>query len=190
MAKYNNNNAKRNTIDLAHSKRVPTHIGWVQRGRNLVYTLSSAFNKTIQKLNKSTQHVRFASHDSEQRYHHQDKPIMITYNSGADGNYLSKRYCVQSGLPILKASTRKVGVANGGTSQAQHVTQLPFQKLLTQAWQADTFPDFPTSLMSVGKTSDDGTISIFNKTGVTVHREEDVLITCKGEPILIGVQDK
>ena len=44
--------------------------------------------------------------------------------------------------------------------------------------------------MSVGKTCDDGTISVFTKRGVTVHREEDVLITCKGEPILIGVRDK
>ena len=36
--------------------------------------------------------------------------------------------------------------------------------------------------MSVGKTSDDGTISVLTKDGVTVHKEEDVLITCKGEP--------
>jgi hypothetical protein len=44
--------------------------------------------------------------------------------------------------------------------------------------------------MSVGKTADDGTISVFTKEGVTVHKEEDVLITCKGEPILIGVRDQ
>jgi hypothetical protein len=37
--------------------------------------------------------------------------------------------------------------------------------------------------------SDDGTISIFTKDGVTVHHEEDVLITCKGAPIFIGVRD-
>jgi hypothetical protein len=43
--------------------------------------------------------------------------------------------------------------------------------------------------MSVGKTSDDGTISAFTKDGVTVYKEEDMLITCKGEPILIGVRD-
>ena len=45
-------------------------------------------------------------------------------------------------------------------------------------------------LMSVGKTSDNGTISVFTKAGVTVFKEEDVLITCKGEPILIGVRNK
>ena len=45
------------------------------------------------------------------------------------------------------------------------------------------------SLMSVGKMADDGTVSVFTKKGVNVFKEEDVLITCKGEPILIGVRD-
>jgi hypothetical protein len=44
-------------------------------------------------------------------------------------------------------------------------------------------------LMSMGKTSDDGTISVFTKTGVNVFKEEDVLITCKGKRILIPVRD-
>jgi hypothetical protein len=82
-----------------------------------------------------------------------------------------------------------VGVANGGTSQAQHVTRLPFHKLTAGARQADTFQNFPTSSMSVGKTSNDGTISVFTKTGITVFKEEDVLITYKGKSILICVQD-
>ena len=43
--------------------------------------------------------------------------------------------------------------------------------------------------MSVGKVADDGTISVFTKDGVTVHREEDVLITCQGAPIFVGVRD-
>jgi hypothetical protein len=55
--------------------------------------------------------------------------------------------------------------------------------------QADTFQDFPTSLMSVGKTADYGTVSVFTKEGVNVFKEEDVIITCKGEPILIRVRD-
>ncbi len=41
--------------------------------------------------------------------------------------------------------------------------------------------------MSVGKTSDDGTVLVFTKDGVKIFKEEDVLITCKGEPILIGI---
>jgi hypothetical protein len=73
------------------------------------------------------------------------------------------------------------------TSNAKYVTQLPFQKLSAQPRQADTFQDFPTSLMSMGKTSDDGTVSVFTKEGINVFKEEDVIITCKGEPILIGI---
>ncbi len=55
--------------------------------------------------------------------------------------------------------------------------------------QADTFQDFPTSLMSVGKAANNGTVSVFTKEGVNVFKEEDVLITCKDEPIFIGVRD-
>jgi hypothetical protein len=43
--------------------------------------------------------------------------------------------------------------------------------------------------MSVGKTSDDGMVSVFTKEGVNVFKEEDVLMTCKGKPILINIQD-
>jgi hypothetical protein len=55
--------------------------------------------------------------------------------------------------------------------------------------QADTFQVFPTSLMSVGKMANNDTVSVFTKEGINVFKEEDVLITCKGKPILIGVRD-
>ncbi|KAL7508361.1 hypothetical protein ACHAXN_006033 [Cyclotella atomus] len=93
-------------------------------------------------------------------------------------------------MSILIPSTKRVGVANGGVSETQHVTQLPFIQLTDKAKAVDTFKDFPHSLMSVGKMTDDGTISFFTKDGVTVHKEEDVLITCKGQPILFGMRDE
>jgi hypothetical protein len=55
--------------------------------------------------------------------------------------------------------------------------------------QADAIQDVPTSLMSVGKTADGGTVSVIMKEGVNVFKEEGVLITCKGEPILIGIRN-
>ena len=87
-------------------------------------------------------------------------------------------------------STKQVMVANGEKSKVQNVTSLPFPLLSAKAKQADTFNEFPTSLMSVGKTADDGTISIFTKDGVTVQDKRDVLITCKKKPLFIGVCDK
>ena len=44
--------------------------------------------------------------------------------------------------------------------------------------------------MSVGKTNDDGNVSISTKYGVMVHKEEDVLITYKGALIRVEVQDE
>ena len=104
---------------------------------------------------------------------------MMTYDSGADGHYCSESDRKKAGLHIVRCSTKRVGVANGGMSTGKYVTQLTFQHLFEQAAEADTFNDFPSSLLSVGKTADDGNISIFTNKGVTVHKEEDVLITCK-----------
>ena len=83
-----------------------------------------------------------------------------------------------------------MGVANGGTSHSVNATSLPFPQLSSTARQAHSFTDFPHSLMSVGKTADDGTVSIITKDGVIVHRESKVLITCQGKPIFVGVRDE
>ena len=44
--------------------------------------------------------------------------------------------------------------------------------------------------MGIGKISGNGTISIFTKDCVTLHKEEDVLIKCEGAPILNRTRDK
>ncbi len=71
----------------------------------------------------------------------------------------------------------------------QSVTQFPFCKLSAQSMQADTFQDFPISLMSVDKTLDNGMVQSSRRRVSMYSRKEDILITCKGEPILIGIQD-
>ena len=44
--------------------------------------------------------------------------------------------------------------------------------------------------MSVGKTYNDGNVSIFTHEKVQVYKEAYVLITCRGKPILIGKWDE
>ena len=39
---------------------------------------------------------------------------MLTDDYGSDGHYLSKKDRKNLGLPILRVSAKKVGVANGG----------------------------------------------------------------------------
>jgi hypothetical protein len=189
LAKGNQTNTQRRVIDSAHVKNNKPAIGLAQRGHNTAYSLGTTIGRTLKKISNN-KHVRFAKNSKVHLFDNAEIPIMITYNSGANGHYISKKDCRKAGLPIIRKSTKRVGMANGGVSQAKFVTQRPFKALSAQATQADTFQDFPSSLMSVGKTANDGTISIFTKDGVTIHKETDVLITCKGEPILIGVRNE
>ena len=132
LAKANENNKKRIAVNAAHTKCGTTNIGFAQHGRNAAYSLGSAFNRTIKKINKN-KHVSFATHNRVHQYSSNEQPIMVTYDSGADGHYISEKDRRKAGLPILRTSTRKVGVANGGTSKAKYVTQLPFRQLSAQA---------------------------------------------------------
>ena len=75
---------------------------------------------------------------------------MITYDSGDNGNYSSETNRIKAGLPILRRSTKRIGIANGGTSSGKYVPKLLFQQLSPKAAQADSFNEFPTSLMIVG----------------------------------------
>ncbi len=189
IAKNNTNNAKLVAIESAHSQCNQPTIKLVQHGRNTAYHLGSTFNWTMKKLNRN-KHVNFAKQNKVHLFNATSTPsIMLTYDSGANRHYISEHDQCKAGLPILRPSTRQVGVANGGTSNAKYVTQPPFCKWSARLRQADTFKDFPTYLMSVGKTLDNGTDSVFTKEGINVFKEENVLITCKAEPILIGIQD-
>ena len=71
----------------------------------------------------------------------------------------------------MRISDKKVGVANGGTCNGKYFTTLQLPQISNRASEADTFEEFPTSLMSLGKTADDGNVSIFTKYGVTVYKE-------------------
>ena len=115
---------------------------------------------------------------------------MLTYDSGADGHYLSKKDRKKLGILILKVSARKVEVANGGACNGKYVTTLPFLQISNRAAEAETFEEFPISLMSVGKTADNSNVSIFTKDGLIVYKEEDVLITFQRNPILVGKRDE
>eukprot|EP00804_Cyclotella_cryptica_P003621 CCRYP_002237-RA/>CCRYP_002237-RA protein AED:0.34 eAED:0.34 QI:0/-1/0/1/-1/1/1/0/435 len=136
------------------------------------------------------QHVHFALKTQVRHYDSQATTPLITFDSGADGHYHSETDRLIAGLPILRPSSRQVGVANGGTSKARYVSCLPFPQLSTNAALADSFDDFPQSLMSIGKTCDDSTIAIFTQAGVTIHKDTNVLITCRGKPLLIGARNE
>jgi hypothetical protein len=134
MAEADTADGRRHTIDKAHDK-----------SKASTYGVCSAFKRTATRLLPNNKQVTFGTSSTIQeagRAH----TVHLTYDSGADGHYMSEKDRKVAGMPILRASTKRVGVANGYTCKATNVTQLPFPQLSEQAAQADTFTNFPTSL--------------------------------------------
>jgi hypothetical protein len=77
LANDDTNNKKRLAIDAAHTKHGTPSIGIAQRGRNAAYSLGSAFNWTIKKINKN-KHVSFTTHNKVHQYTNNEQPIMVT----------------------------------------------------------------------------------------------------------------
>jgi hypothetical protein len=191
MAKRDTSNVHRVTIDAIHLTPTTSKPSILQQSKNLGQLINASTRRLIQKITNSNQHrVTFAEQAMVAEYNDEDATILVTNNSGADGHCISEKDRHKLGLPLLRISAKKIGVANGDTCRGKYVTALPFPQLSKKAAEEDTFNDFPTSLMSVRKTADDGNISIFTKEGISVYKEENVLITCKGEAILIGKRDE
>ncbi len=180
MAKSDKSSAHKVAIDTAHSTPTKPKLSLLQQSKNLGRLISALTRRLVRKITKSNQHhVTFAGQAMVPDYNNENSTLVVTYDLGVDGHYISEQDRIRVGLPILKISAKKVGVVNGDMCNGQYVTALPFPQLSKQAAEADTFNDFPTSLMSVRKTADDGSNFFFTKEGVSVYKEEDVLITCK-----------
>ena len=188
MAKQDFKDARRITIDTSHAAyhwyRAKPQL--IQQGKNIGYVLATTVRKLFHNFTNNNQQVRFRRTPTVTRFHNKEEPIMITYDSGADNHYVSEAERIKLKLPILRPSHKRVAVSNVGTSKVKYLTQLPFPQLSTISAESDTFEEFPSSLMSVGKTSDDGILSILAHEKVQVYKEADVLITCRGKQILIG----
>jgi hypothetical protein len=138
LAMGNQTNLQRLAIDSAHVNSNKPAIGLTQRGRNTAYSLGTTIGQTFTKISNN-KHVRFAKHNKVHLFSNTETSIMVTYDLGADSHYISKKDRRKAGIPIIQKSTRRVGVVNGGVSQAKFVTQLPFKDVSAKAKQAGTF---------------------------------------------------
>ena len=190
MAKNDLTNVRQVTIDVAHTVTYRTKKTIRQRGRNAGNTISTEMQRLINNITRDSKHVQFRRKLTITTFYNNDDAKMLTYDSGADGNYLRKKYRKNLGLPILCVSANKADVSNGGACNGKQVTKLTFPQFSNKVEEADTFEEFPTSLMIVGKTAEEGNVYILTREGVTVYKEEDVLIICQKKTILIGKRDK
>ncbi len=100
LAKGDQTNTQRRAIDSAHIKNNKPAIGLAQRGCNTIYSLGTIIGRTLKKISNN-KHIRFAKNNKVYLFDKAETPVMITYNSGANGYYISKRDRRKAGLPII-----------------------------------------------------------------------------------------
>ena len=104
-----------NGHDLSTSRK---RVGAIQRGKNVGWALSTTIKRATSAL-FAKKGVCFDSKIKIRTYHANTEPIMVTYDSGADGNCVSKDVRLKAGMPILQKSTKRVGVADAGTCRGK-----------------------------------------------------------------------
>ncbi len=100
LAKGNRTNTQHLAIDSAHVNSNKPAIGLTQRGCNAAYSLGTTISQIFKKISNN-KHVRFAKHNEVHLFSNTETPIMATYDSGADGHYISKKDCHKAVLPII-----------------------------------------------------------------------------------------
>ena len=102
-------------IDGAHDYQPKPIIGMLQYCCNITNKIKSAFNQTLKSINKTKQLWFKPQHTV--RLIKDNSAVMITYNSGADGHYISEKDREAARLPILRPSTKRVMIADGEKSK-------------------------------------------------------------------------
>jgi hypothetical protein len=109
MAKSDKSNARRVAIDTAHSEPTKPSPSLLQQSKILGRMLSAATHRLIRKITNSNQHcVTFVGQAMVAEYNTKNSTVMVTYDSGADGHYISEKDKMTVGLPILRISAKKV----------------------------------------------------------------------------------
>ena len=90
--------------DLPASRK---RVGAIQQGNNVGWALSATIKRATSAL-FAKKGVRFDSNIKIRMYHDNNDPIMVTYDSGVDGNYVSKDSRLKTGMLILRRLTKQV----------------------------------------------------------------------------------
>ena len=97
-------NTRRITIDAAHTAnhQAKSKPGLPQQGKKIGYALATTVRKLVRKFTHNNQQVRFAHKPTVARFHKQEEPIMIIYDSCAENHYMSEADRIGLRLPILR----------------------------------------------------------------------------------------
>ena len=113
-------------IELADDERSVMNKTTIHQRVQVGKAYSTATQKSNSSFKCEDKHVKFNRKPSISMYQQHNNTPMLMCDSGADGHYLSKKDRTKLGLPILRISDNKLGVANGGTCNGKYVTSIPF----------------------------------------------------------------
>jgi len=92
MAKANQTDAKRISADHGHSTtRSAIGASFIQRTKKAGQVLWATAKRAIQQFWNNKPHVRFVPQAQIRQFHSEQQALMVTYDSGADGHYISER---------------------------------------------------------------------------------------------------
>ncbi len=74
------------------------------KGINVGYTLQTNAKRSVLNLITRRPRVQFAPDPHMRTFHKEQEAIMVTYDSSADGHYISGNDRAKAGLPILRQS--------------------------------------------------------------------------------------
>ena len=138
-AKNDITNVHRVTIDAAHAATDQTKTTILQRVINVGHAISTETGHLLHNITCDSKHVQFKRKHKIATLYENYNATILTYDSGADRHYLSKKDRKKVGLPILRVSAKKVCVENGGAYNGKYIPKLPFTQLSNKAVEADTF---------------------------------------------------
>ena len=93
-----NNTSTVNRYNLLPSTR--RKVGLVQQGNNIGWALRANIKRAFSML-LLRKGVRFANKAKIATFQDINKLVMVTYNSGGDGNYINKESRLRAGMTIL-----------------------------------------------------------------------------------------
>ena len=107
MAKNDITNVRRFTIDAAHTYTDRTKTTLLQRGGNIGHAISTDMRRLLHSITCDSKHVQFKCKPTFATFYDKYKATMLTYDSGADGHYLSKKDKIKWDYQYCTSTPRK-----------------------------------------------------------------------------------
>ena len=101
IAKENTNDLKKNTIDFEHTKRIKPTPGFIQKGINMGLSIRATIKRAMRFIKADKKRVRFTTKITTAESQYSSVTSMVTYDLGADDNYMSKADTAKENMPIL-----------------------------------------------------------------------------------------